>query len=454
MRKTFLLMLLLNITTLPGVAFSSQDKPMSLQQLYQNVKQSRQQTAKHDKKREAAFLAEKSKQEQLLKEAKARLTALEKQSAILENQFRENEIQIQQKREQRDKRLGALKELFGHMTSAAGDMQSRFQHAITQVEFPQRVAFLSGLVAKMSHDTQLPSMQEIEQFWLEMLREMVASASVSQFTARVGTRADVPVVRIGLFNLLAEGKYLSYDGDSFDGESGRLSVLPRQPEGAYSSALALQSSTEIQPILIDPTGAAGGGYLKALINTPTLLERWHQGNLVGLIITIVGGFGLLTALWRLLALQLIGAKVSRQLKDKTAKTNNPLGRIINVAEQHPDMDTDNLELKLGEAIVKERPAIEIGLPLLKIIAMISPLLGLLGTVTGMIIVFQSITLFGAGDPKTMAGGISSALVTTVLGLLVAIPMLLIHSTLQAKSRRILHILEEQSLGIIAARTGR
>jgi len=146
--------------------------------------------------------------------------------------------------------------------------------------------------------------------------------------------------------------------------------------------------------------------------------------------------------------------IKRQLEDDTARVNNALGRILKVAEDHPELDTDGLDLKLDEAILKERPAIERGLPLLKIISMVAPLLGLLGTVTGMIIVFQAITVYGAGDPKAMAGGISSALVTTVLGLVVAIPMLLLHTILLGKAKNILHVLEEQSAGIVAARTGR
>jgi len=145
----------------------------------------------------------------------------------------------------------------------------------------------------------------------------------------------------------------------------------------------------------------------------------------------------------------VSSKVSSQLKSDTANTNNPLGRILKVGEDNPGLDAESLELKLHEAVLKERPAIESGLNLLKIIAMLAPLLGLLGTVTGMIITFQAITIFGAGDPKAMAGGISGALVTTVLGLCVAIPTVLLHTVVNGRAQRVLHILEEQSAGIIA-----
>ena len=118
-------------------------------------------------------------------------------------------------------------------------------------------------------------------------------------------------------------------------------------------------------------------------------------------------------------------------------------------EENPSANAETLELKLNEAVLKETPALENSLTLLKIIAAVAPLLGLLGTVTGMILTFQAITIFGAGDPKAMAGGISSALVTTVLGLCVAIPTLLLHTVVNGRSKKIMHILEEQSAGMIA-----
>jgi len=237
---------------------------------------------------------------------------------------------------------------------------------------------------------------------------------------------------------------------------GRLNELPRQPSGdLQGSASSLQSATSgFTKVGVDPTGPAGGSLLSALINSPSLQERWHQGNLVGYIITGVGAFALLLALWRFIVLTGIGSKVSSQLKSGTAKTNNPLGRILKVAEDNPGSDTESLELKLEEAILKERPPIESGLNLLKIISMVAPLLGLLGTVTGMIVTFQAITIYGAGDPKAMAGGISGALVTTVLGLVVAIPTVLLHTFLNGKAKRILHVLEEQSAGIVAAKSER
>jgi len=113
-----------------------------------------------------------------------------------------------------------------------------------------------------------------------------------------------------------------------------------------------------------------------------------------------------------------------------------------------------MELKLGEAILRETPKLNAMLPLLKIIAVVAPLLGLLGTVTGMIVTFQAITLYGAGDPKLMAGGISTALVTTVLGLTVAIPMVFLHTLVSSRAKRLTQILQEESAGMLAERAER
>jgi biopolymer transport protein ExbB len=435
------------ITLSVPVASLAADEALSMSKLLQQVKEGRSKDAADNKRREKAFIAEKAQQVARIRKAIADVQALELRSSELENQFNANELLVEEKRKQRDERLGSLKELFGHLTGAAADTRSRFRDSITTSQFPDRETFLSGLIKKMNSDTDLPTLEEIERVWFELHQEMTESGRVVKYSIAVGTEKEREVVRVGLFNLVSNGDYLAYDSNSRS-----VSVLPRQPVGLAEGVTALQSSSNgVTPIGIDPTGAAGGGFLKAIINTPTLEERWHQGRQVGYIITGVGAFAVLIALWRFLILTFTSIKIRLQLKREKIKTNNALGRILKVAEDNRGSDTESLELKLGEAILKESPKIQSGLSLLKIIAMVAPLLGLLGTVTGMIIVFQAITIYGAGDPKAMAGGISSALVTTVLGLIVAIPTLLMHTMLYAKAKNLLHILEEQSAGIVAER---
>ena len=435
-----------------GTAYAQADKAPNLDALLEKVRQGKVNETAAQRKREADFKRDKNKQAGVLSKAEATKKAEEARSVALEKKYKEQEVLVQQRREQLDERLGSLKELFGHLTSTAGDLRSNIENSIVSAQLNDRTKFLNDLIDKMNSETKLPSGEEIRGLIYELQRETVESGKVVKFTATVanpaGDKSDREVVRIGNYNLISDGKYLSYDKDT-----GVISELPRQPQKNHASALQ-SASDGFTKFGVDPTGPFGGDLLKALINSPDLVERWHQGNEVGYVITVVGIIALLIAIWRFIALSGTSAKVSSQLKNKTAKTNNPLGRVLKVAEDNPDIDPESLELKLEEAILKEKPGIESMLATLKIISMVAPLLGLLGTVTGMIIVFQAITVYGAGDPKAMAGGISGALVTTVLGLIVAIPTVLLHSFLNGKAQRITHVLEEQSAGIIAQKAER
>jgi biopolymer transport protein ExbB len=436
------------------LAMAQDEKPRSLDQLLEFVKQGQVTEAKENRAREQAFAKDKANQAAELERAKAERTRQENLSAELENTFEANELLVVAKQAQLKEKLGTLAELFGHLTSTAGDLASTLEFSLTSAQYPGREQFLEALIAKMSGSDQLPSIEEIEQVWYELNREMVETGKVVSFTAQVaepnGDKLEERVVRVGAFNVISEnGQYLQYVPSK-----GSLETLARQPSGPYLAwAKELAGATEgLHRFGIDPTGPSGGSFLAALINSPNLEERWHQGGSIGYAITAVGVFGLLLALIRLVVLSVVSAKVSSQLKNDKANDNNPLGRVLKIHEDNPSMDTETLELKLSEGILKETPKLESGLNLLKIIAAIAPLMGLLGTVTGMIVTFQAITIFGAGDPKAMAGGISAALVTTVLGLLVAIPMVLLHTIVNGRAQRIIHVLNEQTTGIIAEHT--
>jgi biopolymer transport protein ExbB len=258
------------------------------------------------------------------------------------------------------------------------------------------------------------------------------------------------VTRVGGFNLVSNGKYLEYID-----ATGTVAELIRQPSSRYlNTADALieniaQGTNEPITFALDPTG---GSILSLLVQAPDIRERIDQGGPVGYIILAIGFIGLLIALERLISLVIVGRKVDRQLKTDEASKDNPLGRVMQVKDKHPDLDTESLELKLSESILRELPKLSSKLTLIKIISVVAPLIGLLGTVTGMINTFQAITLFGTGDPKLMAGGISQALVTTVLGLVVAIPMVFIFAYLNGRSKGIINVLQQESTGIIAQRS--
>jgi biopolymer transport protein ExbB len=257
-----------------------------------------------------------------------------------------------------------------------------------------------------------------------------------------GTTQEMEVARVGLYNIVADGLYLEY-------KNGTLKELPRQPEqGRFTGSTSdlLEANEGIVRFGVDPTL---GGVLSTLVARPNLIERIQQGGLVGYLIIALGIIGLLISLERLIVLGVASRKVSAQLISGSPSNDNALGRVLAVADSYKSSDTDTMELKLSEAIFKETPALNRALLFIKIISVVAPLMGLLGTVTGMINTFQAITLYGTGDPKLMAGGISQALVTTVLGLSVAIPMVLLHTVVSGRSKRIVQVLQEQSAGIIA-----
>lgn len=432
----------------------AQDEPraQSLEQLLEMVKESRVMESREHQQREAEFRRQRSNQQQLLNEARQTLAAEERRSEQLEATYSQQDQEVANKRRELQNRLGSLDELFGHLTSQAGDLRQRLLTTIVSAQpgLSGRADFLDALIDKMNSATQIPELEEIEQLWYEMQREIVEAGKIVKFPATIlkldGEQSEENVVRIGNYNLVSEsGDYL------YMTENGGIAELPRQPGGSYTKAAAQLANAQdgFVRVGIDPTGAKGGSFLQAIIDLPTLVEQWHQGQEVGYAITVLGVLAFLIAIYRLLALAMISSKVNAQLRSDTANPNNPLGRVLLVGEEHTGKDTETLELKLDEAILKERPAIESGLNFLKVTFMVGPLMGLLGTVGGMIQTFNAITIYGTGDPSTMAEGISSALVTTVLGLLVAIPILLLHTIISGRAKSVMDALEERSAGIIA-----
>ncbi|MFL2719380.1 MAG: MotA/TolQ/ExbB proton channel family protein [Gammaproteobacteria bacterium] len=428
------------------------EEPTTVEALLSLVKEGKTREQAENKDREKKFLANKSKQASILAAEKRELARQEKIADQLEAEYKKNEETLRVKEEAYQKELGSLVELFGHLQSSAGEAAVQFSGSLTSAQFgTDRVAFLNDLTKKMSETTELPTIREIEGLWYELQREMVASGQVVGFTANVndvdGTSSECDVVRVGLFNAVCDGKYLEYSATK-----GEYSFLPRQPAGRYTKTaknIAEAEAGEQVRFGIDPTGPTGGSLLANLIQTPSLLERAQQGREVGYAIIAVGTIGILIAIWKLIELAQLGKAVRNQANSKVADSRNPLGRVLKVGKDNFDKDIDTLELKLAEAIMAERPAIERGIGAVRIISVVAPLAGLLGTVTGMIVTFQMITLYGTGDPKLMAGGISQALVTTVLGLLVAIPTTLLHSFTASSARGIISTLEEQSTGILA-----
>lgn len=439
-----------------GLPALAQQQAQSLDDLLRLVEEARLNETEEHRAREQAFQQSTNQRQAMLDEIERLRAAEEEISAQLDTQYDENELIKAQRFDTLQQRKGDLTELFGTINSVVSDARATFEQSLISSQYPGRSEVLAELADIMSDDSLLPTISQLERLWFFLQQEMVESSRVVKFQTEVaqpdGTTGAAEVVRIGAFNIVSDGNYLSYNPTT-----KRLSVLPRQPTSPVDytkTAAAIQNATSgFTRVGIDPTGPSGGSYLAALISSPDFRTRyWDQGGTIGKIIIFIGAFAMLLGIARLLMLSMVVAKVRSQLKNPAQpKKNNPLGRVLMVYEKDKAMNIETLELKLGEAILSETPKLERFQTLLKIISTVSPLLGLLGTVTGMITVFQAITLFGTGDPKIMAGGISGALVTTVLGIVVAVPTILMHTIVKSRSDRVIHIMEEQATGIIARR---
>jgi biopolymer transport protein ExbB len=419
--------------------------------------------------RENQFKAERSKQQGRLNAMRNERVRQERIGDELDRQFKANEVKIEELQTELARELGDLKQLFGVIQLSASEAQEAYKTSLISAQYPGRAESLRQMVAKMASLTDLVSIQEIEDLWYQLQNEMTEQGKIVQYTAPVkhivgyevddnGNKIknedgqfipiyeerDMQVTRVGVFNAVAGDDILQYsDGLGFV-------ALERKMAGdfnTYSQSLQ-NASAGVTPFKLDPTK---GALLAALVQSPTLTEKVNEGGVIGYVIIGLGVIALIIAALRILVLWGVEGRVRKQARNlKKPSLGNPLGRVLKVYQDNPDTDPETMELKLGEAMLKESPKLNAWIMFVKIIAVVAPLLGLLGTVTGMIQTFQAITLYGAGDPQTMAGGISQALVTTVLGLVVAIPTVFAHWLASTRAKRVEDILEEHAAGLIAA----
>jgi biopolymer transport protein ExbB len=416
-----------------------------LDDLLKQVKNDRISEAKIDKKREAEFTSARSDKQSLLNTAKTELANQQARNKRLTKEYAANEITLAQKAVELNNAQGTLGEMFGVSRAAAANAYGSIVTSIVSAEYPGRGDTLDVI----ANSKAIPELEQLEELWFALQTEMTQSGEVSKFTTEVtnldGSKSTESVTRVGTFNLVSENGYLNYND-----EVGQVQPLAKQPAGyiADTAASFFGETSGYSPLYVDPSR---GAILTLETRKKTLMEFYHEGKEVGYAITVLLFFGLVIALERMIVLGRMSSKIRAQEKNlEQPNDNNPLGRLLKVYFDNKAVDAETLELKLDEAILRETPKVDRGINLIKMFAAIAPLMGLLGTVIGMIMTFQTITLYGTGDPKIMAGNISLALVTTALGLICALPLILIHSVVAGKSKSVLQKLDEQSAGLIAA----
>ncbi|MGH8540664.1 MAG: MotA/TolQ/ExbB proton channel family protein [Stenotrophobium sp.] len=426
-------------------AGTAQASPQGLDQLLQQVQQAGQAAARVDQQREQRFLSDKNAQAQLLQKADADLAVAQARIARARAKFDAAQTDITALKAKLTARVGDTGAMYSTVRQSAGDFRAAAASSLVTAQFPQRLQLLNML----AKGDEIPSSAQLEQYWYLLLQEMTEGGKVARFHAPIldenGAAQNAEVIRIGVFTAFADGRYLSMQTD------GKLVELPEQPGGgAQRLARKFASTTDaVEPIVVDPSR---GSLLTLEAARPTLGERIQMGGFVGYIIIFIGIVGALLAIYQFTFLMLTGGRVRHQLKNtRVPLPDNPLGRVLACLTDERSADPEVIELHVSEAVLRETPKIERFQGLIKLIVAAGPLLGLLGTVSGMIITFQVITEVGAGDPKVMAGGISQAMISTVLGLGIAIPLLFVNTLLMSRSRALVQILDEQAAGMLAQR---
>jgi biopolymer transport protein ExbB len=418
----------------------------SLDELLDLVEKGFGREREENRQREARFLRAKQDQAALLEEIQGEVAASEARSDRLEKTFAKNELELAQLETALGNRLGTMGELFGVVRQVAGDMQGHVFESVTSSQIADR----KELLEKLGRGKSLPTTEDLQKLWFELHREMTEQGKVVRYPVSVltidGIEEEREVIRAGVFSVVSEGQYLLWDTNI-----QKIRELNRQPPTRYVQTVApFETMTDggFGRLAVDPSR---GSLLIALIDTPSPEERVQQGGAVGYAIIVIGIIAGLVGLVKLVTLSITSRRVMAQRGQDDPNPNNPLGRVLKVYEENRGLVVEALELRLDQAVMAEADRLDRYMWLVRVVSTVAPLMGLLGTVTGMIKTFQAITLFGAGDPKMMAGGISEALVTTMLGLMTAAPLVLLYAFIATSRKRILSVLMGESSGLVASK---
>ena len=435
---------------LSSVAVTLPATAQSLSDVLNKVREDSSTMSAEDQQRLRDFQSDLNSQEAKMAEARAALNAAEARGRALSAQFDANEATLGDLEAQVSEQAGDFQELLGQFRTAAGETMPEISNSFANFDYTGRV---EG-IAEIAEARTLPNRSQLERLPKAILQEMIAQSEVKSFTTTVdgigpdGSNAEANVFRIGVFTAAVDGKDFIEVKKKDDGDT-YLTAFRTQPSGSFASAVSKLANASDDAIVRAPVDPSKGNLFGILADLPKLSDRIAQGGPVGAVIMVLLAVGLLIGIYKIFSLFTMGGAMRKTAKTRQAGTGNPLARVFETYEQNKNSDIETLELKLDERILQESPRIERFNDIIKVLAAVAPLMGLLGTVIGMIITFTSITIYGAGDPKLMAGGISVALMTTVFGLVAAIPLLLVHAVASAMARANQQILDEQAAGLVA-----
>ena len=421
----------------------------------------------------AAATAEAQRAEALIVNDRTRLMAvvdsLEAHQSVLETELRRLDEQQDSARRNRERLQEqwsreeiAFRELSGNIRVAARDLESLLRSSPLTATKPERLTHVSAIL----QEGYFPDLEDIGRLADAALDEFLRTGQITvrrgDFGGRDGRDVTGDIIHFGRFTT-------AFRGDD------ELGFLLWNPESQRLVAMSVPVQSRIRNRLADylagdsgqvPIDLSGGSALRQIARKPTLLEQLEQGGAIVYPLLVLAVVALLVVVWKLLHLQRVHANTDRimvPINEEASRGNwqrcaelvndavcrrSPVARVVRAGLDVRHESREIQESVLQEAMLHELPLLQRGLAMLAVFAAVAPLLGLLGTVTGMIETFRVITLHGTGDPKLMSGGISEALVTTEVGLAIAIPVMLCHTWLKRRVDHVVGDMEEQAVHLV------
>jgi biopolymer transport protein ExbB len=355
-----------------------------------------------------------------------------------------------------------FQEIAGNVRVVARDLETMLRNSLITAAAPERLEAIAPLLRK----GYFPDIDDISGMADLFLDEIARSGEVSlrrqaEYVNRSGEKQHGTVLNLGKFLAIYQEK----------GETGFLRYSPGgQNLFALSALPPWRTQRSLKRYLdgrdeVVPIDFSGGAVLRQITRKPSLGEQLCAGGPIVWPILLIGLAALVIVIERILFLRRVRGNTDKimgtvntlaakgqwdtceNLVRKPEHRRSPVVAVILAGLSGRHQDRETLDSILQEAILHELPRLERFLSGLSILGVVAPLLGLLGTVTGMIDTFRVITLHGTGDPKLMSGGISEALITTELGLAVAIPIMLLHTFLSRQVDRIVGDMEEKAVAL-------
>jgi biopolymer transport protein ExbB len=406
------------------------------------------------------ILADRSRLDRAIADLKQRITVVDVELKALKSENEDLTAQDNKLTAKLGEAQGTIQELSGVIRMNAKDIRSLLDDGFLTGVYRPDTQFLST----MTNNSFIPGMDQIKAMADLLFGRIEQGGSVCLETGtivnREGKAHESQILIIGAFTAAyqtdGESGFLNYG----HGEK-KLYALSKRPPSAMQKQLTRYMAGKSDAV---PMDISRGGALNQLIHDLSLMDQIPKGGpivwpilailVLGVLITLERIFFLLR---RKISLDTVCSEIESQAENRNweacAETcdqyrKNPVVRVIRSGVDSRNLSREDMENAVQEAILKEIPPMERFLSTMGMLAAIAPLLGLLGTVTGMIDTFHVITMHGTGDPRMMSGGISEALVTTMLGLSVAIPIMLSHTLLSRAVENSVGMMEEKAMALI------